>query len=313
MHGNLRILAVAAGIAIAISLVVIAGWILHIASLTVFAPVGAPMVVNTAVNMIATGCGLFAVIHRRPKLARFLASIIGLLGLLNLFQYVSGQSLGIDNLLWRQTTLVPHTLPGRMGPLAASNFVLLSLAIYLLAGKKPRLWLITATGGTLLFLALLPLLSEFIALSQRRCLGLVSRNGFAHRIGRALSPCFCSSRVDQILIYINNTVPAFSIPWNAFIKIAHNQQFLYYRASTNEEADKAIKENEVAIKCVSKEYEDNKDYDIFKHIEEMMADTEERRRHIFEVSNKFFGHRGWKHDKISKKELDSKCASGDYA
>ena len=86
---------------------------------------------------------------------------------------------------------------------------------------------------------------------------------------------------NDILIYINKTVPAFSIPWNAFIKIAHNQQFLYYRASTNEEADKAIKVNEVAIKCVSKEYEDNKDYDIFKHIEEMMADTEERRRYIY--------------------------------
>jgi signal transduction histidine kinase/ActR/RegA family two-component response regulator len=165
MHGNLRFLTVAAGVAITIGLVVIAGWILHIASLTVFAPAGAPMVVNTAVSMIATGCGLYAVVHRRRKLAFFLSSFIGLMGLLNLFQFFSGRNLGIDNLLWRQTVLVPLTLPGRMGPHAAASFLLLSLAINLLAGKRPRLWLISVMGGTLLFLALLPLLSEFIALS----------------------------------------------------------------------------------------------------------------------------------------------------
>lgn len=166
MHRNVRLLAVAAGTAAAIGLTVIAGWILHIEGLTTFwSAGGAPTVMNTAVSLIVAGCGLFAVIHRRPKLAAFLSSIIGLTGLLILVQFFSGRDLGIDNLLWQHTTLIPRTLPGRMAPLTATAFVLLFLAINLLAGKRPRLWLISMITGTLLLLALLPLLSHFIVLS----------------------------------------------------------------------------------------------------------------------------------------------------
>jgi hypothetical protein len=118
---------------------------------------------------------------------------------------------------------------------------------------------------------------------------------------------------NDILTYIDETAPTFSRSWHALIRIAHIQQFLYYRAKSEEEANNAVEDSSVAIKCLSKEYKDNEDYEIFKHIESMMADTEERRKHIFEVSNRFFGTRGWKHAKISDKELDSKCASGDYA
>ncbi len=166
MHRNVRFLAVAAGAAIAIGLTVMAGWILHIEGLTTFWSAGsAPMVMNTAVSLITAGCGLFAVIYRRSRLAVFLSLLIGLAGTLVLAQFFTGRDLGIDNLLWRHTALIPHTQPGRMAPLSAAGFILLFLAINLLAGKRPKQWLISVMAGTLLLLALLPLLSHFIALS----------------------------------------------------------------------------------------------------------------------------------------------------
>lgn len=116
----------------------------------------------------------------------------------------------------------------------------------------------------------------------------------------------------DILLYINHAVPTFSNPWKALIKIAQNQNFLYYQAKTYSEANKAVIETSIAQRCLNMEYNDDSGYHLFKKIEMMMGDTSERRVHIFEVSNYFFGRKGFTHLKVKSEELKSKCDSGNY-
>lgn len=116
----------------------------------------------------------------------------------------------------------------------------------------------------------------------------------------------------DILLYINNSAPLFSKPWKALLKIAQNQNFLYYHARTYEEAENTVKETSVAQRCLNLEYNEGIGYSHFKKIEEMMGDTKERQEHIFEVSNYFFGRRGFSHLKINKADLEYRCDSGNY-
>jgi hypothetical protein len=116
----------------------------------------------------------------------------------------------------------------------------------------------------------------------------------------------------DILLYINNSVPTFSNSWKALIKIAQNQNFLYYHAKTYSEANNAVIETSTAQRCLNMEYNDGSGYHLFKKIEMMMSDTNERKVHIFEVSNYFFGRRGFTHLKINKEELAYRCDSGNY-
>lgn len=116
----------------------------------------------------------------------------------------------------------------------------------------------------------------------------------------------------DILSYINNSVPIFSNSWKALIKIAQNQHFLYYQAKTYSEANKVVSETSIAQRCLNMEYNDDMGYHLFKRIEMMMGDTTERRVHIFEVSNYFFGRRGFTHLKVNEEELKDRCNSGNY-
>lgn len=117
---------------------------------------------------------------------------------------------------------------------------------------------------------------------------------------------------NDILMYINNSTPTFSNSWKALIKIAQNQNFLYYHAKNYSEANKAVIETSIAQRCLNMEYNDNEGYHLFKGIEMMMADNVERKEHIFKVSNYFFGRRGFTHLKIKPEELIEKCDSGNY-
>ncbi len=117
---------------------------------------------------------------------------------------------------------------------------------------------------------------------------------------------------NDILTYINNSVPILSSPWKALIKIAQNQNFLYYSAKTYSEASQVVTENSVAQRCLNMSYNDDRGYTLFKHIEDMMGDTQERRDHIFSVSTYFFSRNGFEHKKIKTSELTNMCESGNY-
>jgi two-component system, cell cycle sensor histidine kinase and response regulator CckA len=157
-----------AAAAIAIGLLVLAGWLFDIRFLMQVLPGQVAMVPNTAVGFLFAGLALWlrasSAGPSRVPVSRAAAAVAGLLGLLNLVEYVSGRSLGIDELLFRDPTGLTSVLPGRMAVLTAVSFVAFAAALLTLDLRWPP-W--TSDG-----LALLP-----------GALAMVTLTGYAFGLG----------------------------------------------------------------------------------------------------------------------------------
>jgi two-component system CheB/CheR fusion protein len=71
--------------------------------------------------------------QRMAAMARVFAIIVGIIGALTLCEYIFGIDFGIDEAVFRETPEeAGQSFPGRMGPAAALNFVLISLGVLLL-------------------------------------------------------------------------------------------------------------------------------------------------------------------------------------
>lgn len=137
-----RIASSALGIATSIlAAAVLLGWTLDISFLkSIYA--GFPtMKANSAVALLIGGAALF-VYHRMTEgawvrsLLDVVAAVFGLLGILTLAQYAFGVSLGIDQLLFRDSVTAPWTSdPGRMAPMTA---VILALSAVAMAFSSPK-------------------------------------------------------------------------------------------------------------------------------------------------------------------------------
>ncbi len=154
-----RVARTCAAFAVAVGLAVLAGWTFDVRPLMRVLPGQVAMVPNTAVAFVLMGLALWARTRRGERsparTAVVPAVLAGLLGLLNLVEYLSGRSLGIDELLFRDPGGLTSAFPGRMAVLTAVGFV--TLAAALLTLEFPRApW---ATDG----LALLP---GFLALAS---------------------------------------------------------------------------------------------------------------------------------------------------
>jgi Bacteriophytochrome (light-regulated signal transduction histidine kinase) len=154
---------VAALISAAVGLAVLFGWIFDVHALITISPISATMKANVAVAFILSGITLWSLVGanrdnisspsqvKRAKLltrvSRVCAMPVALIGLLTLSQHIFGWDLGIDNLIV-QDHHTAHTLyPGRMSPVTASDFLLLSAAFLLVdfetrSGKRPAQWLV---------------------------------------------------------------------------------------------------------------------------------------------------------------------------
>ena len=142
----------AAAAAVIVGGMVLAGWALDITVLKSILPGWVSMKPNTAFCFILTGAALWLTARQSAirnqhsailfsRLARFLGLLAGLIGLLTLGEYVSGWNLGIDHWLFRGPTgTVGTSHPGRMAPETALNFVLLSVALWIIGAShnKPR-------------------------------------------------------------------------------------------------------------------------------------------------------------------------------
>jgi diguanylate cyclase (GGDEF)-like protein len=92
------------------------------------------MKANTAVAFLACGIALSLMLGKYRSLAAWPAACAGLVGLATLFEYAKN-SLGIDEILFKDPYSV--YLPGRMAPITAANFIVVSVAlIYLSRGKR---------------------------------------------------------------------------------------------------------------------------------------------------------------------------------
>ena len=136
---------------IAIGCTVILGWIFDLQLLKSILPGLASMKANAAVCFILGGFSLFLLQRRRAELTArnhqkiancliFSSSfLIILISLLTVVQYSFNVDLGIDQLLFKDSsTLTGAGTPGRMAPNTAAAFLLLGTALLLLSERRPK-------------------------------------------------------------------------------------------------------------------------------------------------------------------------------
>ena len=146
------------------------GWVLDLPRLTDWPGSGISMFANTAVCAILGGASLLLICRPEPRrlaLARILAGIAAVIGLLTLVQHVFGVDLGIDTLLfnkpWGQSAAAA---PMRMGPPASASFLLLAIAIILSTGSRTaRRWAV-GIGPAVLAVSVLPTVGYFYGAGQ---------------------------------------------------------------------------------------------------------------------------------------------------
>lgn len=119
---------VIAGLLLAIGLVVLLGWLVESTVLVRLHPSLPPMQPNSAVGLALAGLGLWAASRR----ARWPPIIVGVLlmtlGVMTLFEFLLGRSLGIDTLVVTPFTHTPGLAAGRLSVVAAITFFVLGVA-----------------------------------------------------------------------------------------------------------------------------------------------------------------------------------------
>jgi PAS domain S-box-containing protein len=146
-----------AGIAVAVGVLVLLGWVFNVAVLKSVVPGFTPMKANAAVGFILAGVSLWSaasgtqsLLYRR--ISQVCAGAVLLLGVLTLGEYLSGQNFGIDQLLVRDVMNYPGDIPGRMVVNTAICFTVLGASLALLIQIKSKFaWVIQA-------LAIVPIL-----------------------------------------------------------------------------------------------------------------------------------------------------------
>jgi PAS domain S-box-containing protein len=137
----------AAGVAVALfGCLVIIAWYAHWRLVLQLVPDTAPMQYNTALCFILSGAALFLLTTSHSRIALWLSGAAWLISFLTLLQYLTGLDFGIDLLFYKPYFEADRIYSGRMSPLAAACFVLMTTGL-LLAGLK-RLWpqRLTAVG-----------------------------------------------------------------------------------------------------------------------------------------------------------------------
>ena len=148
----LKVLIICIGSLCAIlGLLVLIGWYTNTVQLIQILPIFVPMQYNTALGFLLAGTGLLAVFKNKEALGKIIFSIVGLIGLLTLFEYLLGINLGIDELLMKHHITVETSHPGRMAPNTALCFLLTSIALLVSLKKGYKKVQISGVIGSLVF------------------------------------------------------------------------------------------------------------------------------------------------------------------
>ena len=110
-----------------LGIVVLIGWYSRTPSLIQVLPSFVPMQYNTALGFLLSGLGLLLV--RYPRIATIFSVLVGLIGLLTLFEYITGFDLGIDQFFMHHYIIVKTSHPGRMAPNTALCFTLTGITL----------------------------------------------------------------------------------------------------------------------------------------------------------------------------------------
>ncbi|WP_157572373.1 EAL domain-containing protein [Nevskia soli] len=132
-----------AAMLIGLGMLVMLGWIGHIAPLTTVLPGLAAMVFNTALSFSLLGCALFlhasAAAKQRPERASlYCAGPVLLLALANLAQIVSGNKLGINFPAFHAWNATGNASPGQMSPATTIALILASTSVLMLRLGRRR-------------------------------------------------------------------------------------------------------------------------------------------------------------------------------
>jgi PAS domain S-box-containing protein len=150
----IQITRICCGIVIAIVATVLVGWSVDSILLKSMLPAAVAMKPNAAIALCFSALSLL--FFTRPatrgaqlqqKLSVVFAIAVAAIGALTLFEYLTGVSLGIDELLFRDSvrSASPIYPAGRMAPIAAFNFVCMGHALLLI--HRPK-WILHAQGLT---------------------------------------------------------------------------------------------------------------------------------------------------------------------
>lgn len=140
---------------------VLVGWIFDITSLKIVASGLTSMKANTAIGFLAAGAALLLIVampeaRKAAVAARALALVVALMGALSLAEYVFAVNLGIDQLLFHDTSV---RYPGRMAPATAATLGFLGLALLALQRRSSRsLTFAGAVAAVTLFFSTLALI-----------------------------------------------------------------------------------------------------------------------------------------------------------
>lgn len=157
---------------------VLLGWYLKSALLVQIFPSFAPMQFNTSLGFILVGVGLYALSNNLPKVGMYCGSLAAILGLLTLYQYLSGVGIGIDQLFMQHTGEVNTSYPGRMAPKTALCFALagIGLAVCCAIPKRDAGALVFALCGAMVTaLSSIAIIGYLFGLSNEAGWGALAR------------------------------------------------------------------------------------------------------------------------------------------
>ena len=133
-------------VVIGMGALVLAGWMFGLDALKRIHPQLVTMKANTGVCLILAGTALALLRDEgaaglKRRLAQGCAAGIAMVGALTLCQDLSGWDFGIDQFLFPESvTEAGRSVPGRMNPASAVNFVLLGIALFSIDLRPKRVW-----------------------------------------------------------------------------------------------------------------------------------------------------------------------------
>ena len=165
---------------IVLGALVVLGWALGKQSKTVLLSTETPMVVNTAICIMAVGAGFLMKVLNRPRLTMVAGMVVIFTGLVTCAEHAFNLELNIDTLIFPATG---GSFPGRMAVPTAVMLVLCGAALVLISARKTWMRLI-------IFLAGLIVAVTFVALCGYLT-GLSVAYAWGQPIHMSLLTCLC--------------------------------------------------------------------------------------------------------------------------
>ena len=141
---------VAAGLAMAMGVVALLGWVLQLDILKSLIPGAVQMKPNTAIGLCLSAAALLVGLRRHEKRMRYwgyaLAAAVSAIGAATLFEYLFAADLRIDELLFRDGANAYNLTPGRMSPFSAWTFFMLGIGLGFVRCRHAG-WLAYVCGG----------------------------------------------------------------------------------------------------------------------------------------------------------------------